>query len=345
MLILFLSVFLLMPALVIAVGAILSAPKYSGPVTDHFNGKRFYNLHGARLRGLKDLFRWLFNREKRPWKREDDPQYGKRPLNHYKDGIRITYVNHSTFLIQVNGVNILTDPVWSKRVSPFRWIGPLRKRHPGIRLEDLPDIHVVLLSHNHYDHLDLPTLYTIFGAHHPLIVTPLGVRSYLQSKGIPGAKDLDWWEKISVPEEIKIEAVPAQHFSGRGLFDRNATLWCGYVIATRCGNIYFAGDTGYHENIFKQIGQRIGNIRLAIIPIGAYKPVWFMSPVHTSPEEAVKVHLDVKAETSIASHFGTFPLGDDSPEDAIEDLNRALRQYEVSPEAFLVLKEGEARVF
>jgi L-ascorbate metabolism protein UlaG (beta-lactamase superfamily) len=320
-------------------GAMLSAPKYKGPVSDHFNGKQFINPGGLKAKGLPEVMKWMFSRKREKWT-EVKSDFGPRPLDFNKEGIRITYVNHTTFLIQVDGLNILTDPVWSTRTSPFQWAGPKRMRQPGLRLEDLPRIHVVLLSHNHYDHLDINTMRTIFGGHHPQIITPLGVKAYLDQERISGSKDLDWWDEASLSDKVSVQCVPAQHFSGRGSLDRDATLWCGYMLNTSAGRLYFAGDTGYNDKTFREIGTRCGEIRLSIIPIGAYKPRWFMSPIHVSPDEAVKIHLDVKSKQSIASHFGTFPLADDSYEDPITDLKKALHDNSLPESDFMILKEG-----
>lgn len=328
------------------IGASISAPVYKGSASDHFDGKQFINPGGVKAKGLKEVFKWMMNRERGKWIENKTEVYGKHPLSIEKENIRITFVNHSTFLIQVDGLNILTDPVWSKRTSPFSWVGPQRMRLPGIKFEDLPRIHAVLISHNHYDHLDLPTMRTIFGANHPQIITPLGVKAFFDKESITGANDLDWWQEIKLNDSVSVQSVPAQHFSGRGMLDRDATLWCGYVIKTSRGNIYFAGDTGYNETTFKEIGERTsGGIKISLIPIGAYKPEWFMSPIHVSPEEAVKVHLDVRSQSSIGMHFGTFPLADEGYEDPIVDLNEALKKYNIPHEKFVVLKEGEVKIY
>jgi L-ascorbate metabolism protein UlaG (beta-lactamase superfamily) len=332
------------PLIAIIVAALISGPAYDGPVSDHFDGKKFINPGGADQQGLTSVLKWLVNRKQGPWKEVKTDSYGIRPLLREKETVRITFVNHSTLLIQVDGLNILTDPIWSSRTGPFTWVGPKRMRPPGIRFEDLPRIDVVLISHNHYDHLDLPTMRTIFGSFHPKIFTPLGVKALLDSEKISGATDMDWWEEANLNDSVKLTSVPAQHFSARGMLDRNATLWCGYVLKTSKGNIYFAGDTGYNENTFKDIGLRCGAMKVAMIPIGAYRPEWFMAPVHTSPDEAVKVHLDVKAEVSVAIHTGTFALGDEGQLDAAKDLQLALSRYDVNPSHFRVLNEGEVLV-
>jgi L-ascorbate metabolism protein UlaG (beta-lactamase superfamily) len=340
-----LFIILVIPVVFFSVSIFLSAPKYNGQVSDHFNGKTFINPGNVKAKGLGDVLKWMINRKKGEWKEIKKEDYGKRPLEREREHIRITFVNHSTFLIQVDGLNILTDPIWSERTSPFSWAGPRRMRPPGIKFEDIPRIHAVLVSHNHYDHLDIPTMRMIFGAHHPQIITPLGVKQFLDSESISGGKDLDWWQESKLSDAVTVQCVPAQHFSGRGALDRDATLWCGYVLKTTRGNIYFAADTGYNESTFKEIGERAGKMRVALIPIGAYKPEWFMSPIHVSPEEAVKIHLDVKSSASIATHFGTFPLADDGYEDPVRDLKTALAKFNLNEEAFVALKEGEVKIF
>jgi L-ascorbate metabolism protein UlaG (beta-lactamase superfamily) len=334
-------VLLALASLPFIIGAFLSGPKYRGPATDHFDGKKFFTPGGVPPHGLSAVSRWMVERKRSPWNEDMSLPVGKRPLNFFNDGIRITFINHSTFLIQADGVNILTDPVWSLRTSPFSFSGPRRMRPPGIKLEDLPRIDYVLLSHNHYDHLDLPTLRVISGAHHPEIITPLGVRALLDSESIEKANDMDWWEEKLLKNNLSITAVPAQHFSGRGALDRDASLWCGYVINTSAGKIYFAGDTGHHPSLFHDIGARCGPLAISIIPIGAFKPEWFMSPVHTSPEEAVKIHLEVKSKLSIACHFGTFPMADENPEETMNALLAAKKKLNVADDDFIVLKEGE----
>jgi L-ascorbate metabolism protein UlaG (beta-lactamase superfamily) len=323
----------------------LSAPRYRGPISDHFNGKEFFTPYGKQPAGFTDVLKWMTNRKKGEWKENLSANYGVRPLTFEKDPIRITFINHSTFLIQVDGVNIITDPVYSKRVSPFSWAGPKRMKLPGIRFEDLPRIDVVLLSHNHYDHLDLQTVRTLFGAHHPTFITPLGVKAFLEQEKIKGAIELDWWQMHQLKNSTRVQAVPAQHFSGRGLFDRNATLWCGYTLQTSKGIIYFAGDSGYNDFIFKEIAEKVGSIKVSILPIGAYKPYWFMSAVHTSPEDAVRAHIDLQSQNSIASHFGTFPLADEGEDDPRKDLAIALNKYNINDGTFLALKEGEFKVY
>jgi len=326
------------------IGALLSAPTYDGPVSDHFNGKTFINPKGIKAKGLPDVLKWMRERKQGKWIEKKDLKPGARPLPRYDNGVRITFVNHSTFLIQVDGINILTDPVWSRRVSPFTFAGPKRMRPPGLNFDDLPRIDLVLLSHNHYDHLDIVTLKRIHDKYNPQYIVPLGVSAYLRSKKIDLVRELDWWQSASFGAAFTIESVPAQHFSGRGTFDRDRTLWCGYAIHGNHGNIYFAGDTGYNSDTFKEIGRRT-KPTLAIIPIGAFKPEWFMSPIHCSPDEAVQIFEDLGSPQSIASHLGTFPLADDGAEDPIEGLKSALKVKDVPENRFIVLTEGIAKDF
>jgi L-ascorbate metabolism protein UlaG (beta-lactamase superfamily) len=327
------------------VGYFISAPVYKGPTTDHFNGATFTNPTGIKAKGLRDVLKWMFARKQGLWKEIKQATFGEKPAKIIGEGIRITFVNHTTFLIQTENLNILTDPVWSERTSPFSFAGPKRMRPPSIRLEDLPIIDLILLSHNHYDHLDVSTLQRIVKEHKPRIVTPLGVKNFLEQEKMKGAEDMDWWQEIKVSDSLIIQAVPAQHFSGRGMFDRDKTLWCGYVIKRKEGNLYFAGDTGYNEKTFKEIGERCAPITVSILPIGAYKPNWFMSPIHTSPADAVKIFLDTKTKAAVASHFGTFPLADDGGEDPINDLAVALKGENLSTEKFVILPEGTHKDF
>ncbi|NJM26902.1 MAG: MBL fold metallo-hydrolase [Bacteroidia bacterium] len=340
----FLSLILGVPLLIVAsfflVGAVLSGPRYRGPVTDHFDGKKFINPGGFQAKGLREVLKWAVNRERQPWAYRDVP-FGEKPINQVNAGVRVTFINHTTFLIQGGGVNLLTDPVWSERTSPFSFAGPRRMRNPGIRMEDLPAIDYVLLSHNHYDHLDTNALRQLDKVHEPHVITPLGVQALLQTKGIAGAGDLDWWDEKMLTSRVKVQALPAQHFSGRGMLDRDASLWCGYMITIDGLNIYFAGDTGYNDATFKDIGKRTGPVDLSIIPIGAYKPEWFMSPIHVSPYNAVRIHLEVKSNLSVPSHYGTFPLADDGLDEPVNDLRAALRQLGVDESAFQIVPEGK----
>ena len=292
---------------------LFSAPRYRGPKSDHIDGKRFLNLRPTRHAGFLDLVKWLTHREPGPWSRWREVTPSVPPER--ADGMRVTWVNHSTMLVQVANVNILTDPIWSERCSPVSWAGPRRHHAPGIRFEDLPPIDAVLISHNHYDHLDVPTLRRLNRAH---TFVGLGNAAFVK-----GATDLDWWESAPLTHDVRVHCVPAQHFSSRGVTDRDANLWCGFVLETPRGTIYFAGDTGYGPH-FAMIRERFGPMALALLPIGAYRPEWFMCSVHISPRDAVRAARELGASVSIPMHFSTFHLGDDGQDEPAEVLRREL---------------------
>jgi L-ascorbate metabolism protein UlaG (beta-lactamase superfamily) len=333
---------LAVPLGIVLVGFVLSAPRYKGPVSDHFNGRQFINPGGVKTKGFQDVVKWLRERERGPWTAQRNSVKGDKPVARVEQGIRITFINHTTFLIQTDGLNIITDPVYSERASPFSWAGPKRMREPGIAFEYLPQIDIVLLSHNHYDHLDIHTVKKLNQTFHPKFIVPLGVSAFLKRSGIDAFQELDWWQELRIKNDVAVQAVPAQHFSGRGTFDRDATLWCGYLLKRTEGNIYFAGDTGYNEHTFKEIGERCAPVKAALIPIGAYKPKWFMSPIHCSPDEAVQIHEDTGSSFSIASHFGTFPLADDGKDEAVQDLALALSKSQKTYKPFIAMPEGKA---
>ncbi|MEQ8546634.1 MAG: MBL fold metallo-hydrolase [Cyclobacteriaceae bacterium] len=324
-------------ALIVVIGYLLSAPGYLGKKSEHFDGKKFFTPNGKPGKGGKDLFDWMITRKKGKWTSNYETFQGSKPQSMVHDDLVVTFINHSTFLIQTDSLNILTDPVWSKRVSPFSFLGPKRMRPAGIRLADLPNIDLVLLSHNHYDHLDIQTLKKLNDQFKPLIITSLGVGKYLKKQGITTYKELDWWEKASVG--VEVTAVPAQHFSGRGMFDRDKTLWCGFTMKTSTRKLYFAGDSGWGK-FFKEIGAKEGPFDLSFIPIGAFQPLWFMNPIHISPFEAVDVHRAVKSKLSLAMHFGTFPLADDAQGEAESEFHRAVKKRQLPPNEFLIPEEG-----
>jgi L-ascorbate metabolism protein UlaG (beta-lactamase superfamily) len=302
----------------------------------HFDGKRFFNPNAPQARGWLDVLRWtVTSRPERSARFVRDVKPSRPPAHMEGNELRVTLVNHSTVLLQHRGGNILTDPIWSPRASPFPWAGPSRRREPGVRWEDLPRIDLVLLSHNHYDHLDVATLRRLAEHGPSRFVVPRGVGRLLRSLKIEAVEELDWGEAVAL-DSGTVHCVPALHFSARGVFDRNRTLWCAYWIDAGPFAVYFAGDTafGWH---FAQIRERFGAPRLALLPIGAYAPRWFMSPVHMGPEEAARAHETLGARTSIAIHHGTFQLGDE----AIDTPKRLLRQC-APGDSFLVLENGES---
>lgn len=304
---------------------------------------RFRNQTPIRHESFGDLIRWLAHRDSGPWRRRTGvPPSPPPPLRVGRGDMRVTFVNHATVLLQMDGVNVLTDPIWSERCSPVSFAGPRRFVAPGLRFEELPPIDVVVISHNHYDHMDLPTLRQLAEEHHPRILVPLGNERALRGGGVPGAEELDWWDSARVANGIRVHAVPAQHFSGRGLFDRDRALWAGYVITGPAGAAYFAGDTGFGPH-FAEIRERHGSPRLALLPIGAYRPEWFMSRVHMSPAEALTAHRILGAETSVGIHFGTFRLADDGQDEPAKRIAALLAEEAEPSPTFWILRFGESR--
>src|SRR4051812_17290915 len=251
--------------------------------------------------------------------------------------IAVTFVGHSTFLVRTASMVFITDPVFTTRAGPFGRLGPPRVRPPAIALADVPRVDVVLLSHNHYDHLQPSSLRALGDAS---TVTTLGVGRYLPRRG---AGELDWWQAMRIGG-AEIMAVPAQHFSARTPWDKNQTLWCGFVVRVDGVTFYFAGDTGYTPQ-FQEIGARCPGIDMALLPIGAYEPRWFMTPMHMNPDEAVRAHLDVKSRRSIGMHFSTFQLTDEAIDEPVRALERARVTHGVAPEAFRTLEFGATAVF
>lgn len=320
----------------------ISSPPYAGPVSDHFDGRTFFNQASVGPKGMREFLRWRVTRRPERWRRKELRPGAPPPAEGVPGRVRATFVNHSTVLIQIDGLNILTDPIWSERCSPVSWAGPRRAHPPGVRFEDLPRIDAILLSHNHYDHLDLPTLERLAAAHKPRIFCPLGNRALLEERAIGGGYDMDWWQDDKLGDGVRVTCVPAQHWSSRGTRDRARTLWGGFVIEGPSGMVYFAGDTGDGPH-FAQVRERFGAPKLALLPIGAYQPQWFMSPVHMNPREAVAAHRTLEAKASLAIHFGTFSLADDAQEEPLVDLAQAKGEAAVSDREFWVLEPGEGR--
>lgn len=330
--------------LFVIVGYALSSKGYSGPKSDHFDGKNFKNLTGIPANGLAEVFKYITTRNPEPWQRNYETFVREEPLP-ISDGndVHVTFVNHSTFIIQYEGMTILTDPVWSQRCSPVQFVGPARFRPPGVRYSDIAHVDLVVISHNHYDHLDKISIQNIIKDHNPKFIVPLGLDHLIRKWGATQIEVLDWWQ-TSKTGGLNIQAVPANHFTSRGTFDRDQTLWCGYILEKKGHKIYFAGDTGYGE-VFKEIGQREGPIDVSLIPIGAYLPRWFMSPIHVSPKESVLIHQDVKSQHSIGMHFGTFALADDGPNRPIADLAIEKSNRSIAEDEFIVPDEGHSYKF
>ena len=326
-------------------------------MSDHFDNGRFFNPNGADAQPFWKAPRMLFERYA-PWPAQVPVVQRPSPPPTSGDEIVVTFIGHATFLIQTSAGNIITDPVFAQRAGPFGWTGPRRVRQPGVRFDDLPPIAYVLLSHNHYDHCDLETLRALQHRDHPRIVTLQGNATLLRSAGVTRIAELDWWQRmpaemsamrgaqtldpvVTPGREIEITATQAQHFSARTPFDRNRALWGGFMITIDEQQIYFAGDSGYGPH-FLEVGRRFPRIDLALIPIGAYEPRWFMKDIHMNPEEAVQAHMDVGARRSIGMHFGTFRLTTEGLNEPVAALGRARSAAGIDDAAFTTLDVGES---
>jgi L-ascorbate metabolism protein UlaG (beta-lactamase superfamily) len=259
----------------------------------------------------------------------------------------ITWIGHATTLIQLGPLNVLTDPVWSKRASPLQWIGPKRFMSPGVAFDALPDIDLVLLSHNHYDHLDATTVRRIAKRFpNASWLCPLRLGSLLRSFGVRHLVERDWWQAVETPN-FKAVATPAQHFSARGLGDRGDTLWCGWTIESDGFRVYFAGDTALHPD-FDQIGSRLGPFDVMLLPIGAYEPRWFMRAVHMNPEDAVDAYRAIVGSSGttpacVPIHWGVFRLTDEPMDEPPRRWNEAWRTAGLDPRANWLMAIGETR--
>jgi L-ascorbate metabolism protein UlaG (beta-lactamase superfamily) len=301
--------------------------------SDHFDGKQFFNYSkDYEARGFGDVLKWRMTSKVTPWPAKVECVSAKPDAT--VRGLRATMVNHATMLVQMSGVNLLTDPVWSERVSPFTFAGPTRHAPPGVALADLPRIDAILISHDHYDHCDISTLRTLNERDKPLIVAGLGMTPVLREAGIERVAELDWWESTH-SGAVKIEFCPAQHWSSRGPFSRNTRLWGSFMLKTNEKTFYFAADTGFGPH-FEMIHERHPTIHLAAIPIGAYEPRWFMRPQHMNPEDAVAAHIILAAQRSVGIHWGTWQLTDEGIDEPVAALAK------LAPASFTPIRNGEA---
>ncbi|MBT6198812.1 MAG: MBL fold metallo-hydrolase [Pelagibacteraceae bacterium] len=255
----------------------------------------------------------------------------------------LTWIGHASFLLQVDGLNILTDPHLTKRASPVFFAGPSRTTPPGLSIDDLPDIDIIVISHNHYDHLDYQTILKIMRKQQgnpPLVLVPLKLKKLLQSFGASNVKELEWWESTSY-KNLKIHSVPVQHWSNRS-FNTNKTLWCGWVFETNNFKCIFVGDTGYSKD-FEAIQKKFGFMDLALIPIGAYAPRWFMKDHHCNVEEAIQIHKDLKSKHSVAMHWGTFQLTDEPMDEPPKLLKKLVVEKKLLEDEFIVMTHGESK--
>ena len=314
---------------------------YSGPPSDHYDGTRFFNPGQETTdRGLRDMLRWKLGGAAQRWPKVI-PVTQTVPDDRFS-GIRVTMVGHASLLIQAAGFNILTDPVWSDRASPFAWAGPKRVTAPGIAFENLPPIDAVLISHCHYDHMDMATLQRLHAAHAPVMAMPLGNDAIVRA-AIPDARCVtgDWWDTIVLGGGVTTTLTPAYHWANRWPSDVRMALWAGHYLKTPAGMIWFAGDTGYGDGkIFRDIGVRLPAPDVALIPIGAYEPRWFMAAQHVDPGEAVRIFRDVRAKQAFGIHWGTFQLTDEGREAPRLALATALSTVGIAPRRFVAAQPG-----
>ena len=324
---------------------------YEGPVSDHYDGEHFFNPGLPRPGPLRRrtilgfMLRRMYRREPIAWP-ATIPLVQARP-DARVDGLRITPVGHATLLIQAAGRNVLTDPVWSKRASPFPFAGPRRVQAPGIALADLPPIDAVLISHCHYDHLDLATLKRLHKRDAPLMAMPLGTDTVIRA-AIPKARIVvgDWYDRLALGEGLATTLTPANHWAARWPSDARRMLWSGHFLETGAGTIWFAGDTAWGDGaIFPAIRARLGAPDVALIPIGAYEPRGFMSSSHTNPEEAVRIMREVEAAHAIGIHWGTFRLSSEAWDAPPADLGAALDAAGIARERFVAAEPGRVREF
>ena len=311
------------------------------PVSDHFDGERFSLPGGAEIgdKDLADLLRWQRTREPAPWPEQVAVTPAIPAARVEGDAIIATMVGHATVLVQTQGLNILTDPIWRDRASPVDWAGPKRVAAPGVAFDDLPRIDLVLLSHGHYDHMDVPTLKRLWERDRPLILVPLGHGRMLAEAGIE-ARELDWGEAVPLGPLTAV-AEPVYHWSSRWFLDRNRALWAGWTLVAPGGNIFFAGDSGYGDGAYFRAVRRHGPVRLALLPVGAYEPRWFMSEQHMNPAEAVRTLADLGAEQALGLHWGTFQLTDEARDAPPAELAAARDAAGVAAARFPALAPGE----
>lgn len=317
------------------------ATRHVGPASDHFDGRVFRNAEPPPAGAFWKFLRWQLFDAGTPWPVTVDSAFDRPPERVQGGELRVSYVGHATVLVQVAGLNILTDPVWSPRASPVPFAGPKRVREPGIAFDDLPHIDLVLVSHNHYDHLDAATLARLWQRDRPLIVAPLGNGAAMRSVATDlHAVELDWGEAVAAGS-ISVTAQPMQHWSGRGAVDQNLALWAAFVVKTPAGAIYFAGDSGYGDGAhFRAAGRHHGPFRLALLPIGGYDPRWFVGYAHMNPEEAVQAAVDLGAEHVLGHHWATFRMTNEPIDEPRERFSAAVARAGLPPLNFRATTPG-----
>jgi len=317
---------------------------YEGPPSDHFDGTVFFNPGAEPPRGYLDLLRWQLFAADTDWPESYPSPFRNVALAGAEgDGLRVTLIGHATFLVQADGVNLLIDPVWADRASPVSFAGPRRVNPPAIALEALPPIHAVLISHNHYDHLDLATLRRLVAAHAPSLVVPLGndtiIRDYIPEAKLVAA---DWGDVVEVAAGVRVHLVQSLHWSARSMVDRRHALWASFVIETSAGKVYAVGDSGLGDGeTFRAVARRHPDLRVALLPIGAYEPRWFMRSQHMNPSDAVQALQACGAPVALGHHWGTFKLTNEGVEAPVRDLERALARHGVPASRFVAMRPGQ----
>jgi L-ascorbate metabolism protein UlaG (beta-lactamase superfamily) len=321
---------------------------YSGPASDHFDGVRFFNPSGVRPKGPGAFLKWQLGERGEPWPKSfPSPFPTDRPPTRYDgEGLRITHVGHATFLIQARGKNLLIDPVWAERASPFTFVGPKRVNAPGIAFDDLPIIDVVLVTHNHYDHMDVDTIARLWQRFRPRIITPLGNDAVL-ANSVPGltATAVDWHEAIDLGSELEVHVEPTLHWSARGAGDRMHALWASFVLRAGSRKVYCVGDSGFGDGMtFARVSKRHPSLIAALLPIGAYEPRWFMRNNHMNPQEAVEALRLCGATRAFGHHWGTFRLTNEAIDQPPADLAAALASRAIAEDRFPALRPGQVHV-
>jgi L-ascorbate metabolism protein UlaG (beta-lactamase superfamily) len=286
---------------------------YEGPRSDHFDGERFFHPGLASSdKRFWEVVRWRLKGKRVPWPRMVPARSGVQP-SASTENLRLTFIGHASLLIQVARINLLIDPVWAERASPFTWIGPRRRNPPAVALEALPPINAVLITHNHYDHLDIATIKKLWSVHRPFVLAPLGNDAIIHAVDPDvEVRTGDWWDGVPLSTAVRVTIVPAYHWSSRKLADRRMALWGGFILETPVGVVYCAGDTAYRDGaIFAEIGRRFGPPLVAVLPIGAYAPRWFMQSQHIDPSEAMMIASACGAQHVLGFHWNTFPLTDE----------------------------------
>jgi L-ascorbate metabolism protein UlaG (beta-lactamase superfamily) len=311
---------------------------YQGPVSDHFDGKRFhFPGESAKPQSLAyNAYIFWKAISQNPWPKLLENPKPSPKTNHFP---QVRFINHETILIQSGETTILTDPIYSYRSSPLPIIGPARHRLPGMHFNELPKIDIVLISHNHYDHLDIPTLKRLEYQYHPLFIVPLGNKHLLKAHKIQNVVEMDWWQRIS-HHRTQITMLPAQHSSQRFVFDSNRTLWASYGIDFPGHKYFFAGDTAYNVH-FKEIKRRWGKPDLAMLPIGSYEPRKLLRHEHLTPDDAMLAHRDLGAKRSFATHWLTFQLSNVYPDEVLQAFELALKKHHIPRQEFVLLQNGQ----